>query len=99
MLAKDEAKAARLLQVMYNLLEAIALGANLLKPFMPSTCAAILSELGTAEKRYEDLDKFGLTPEYSVKWLFYRVNLEDIKDLRERIAASHLAESAPQPEE
>ena len=102
-LAKDEAKAARLQQVMYNLLEAIALGANLLKPFMPSTCAAILSELGTAEKKYEELDKFGLTPEYSVtnapKTLFERVNYEDIKEKIERIAAAQIAESAPQPEE
>ncbi len=102
-LAKDEAKAARLQQVMYNLLEAIALGANLLKPFMPSTCAAILSELGTEEKKYEDLDKFGLTPEYSVtnapKTLFERVNFEDIKEKIERIAAAQIAESAPQSEE
>ncbi len=102
-LAKDEAKAARLQQVMYNLLEAIALGANLLKPFMSSTCAAILSELGTAEKKYEELDKFGLTPEYSVtnapKTLFERVNFEDIKEKIERIAAAQIAESAPQPEE
>ena len=102
-LAKDEAKAARLQQVMYNLLEAIALGANLLKPFMPSTCAAILSELGTAEKKYEELDKFGLTPEYSVtnapKTLFERVNFEDIKEKIERIAAAQIDESAPQPEE
>ncbi|MDE6557949.1 MAG: methionine--tRNA ligase [Clostridia bacterium] len=102
-LAKDEANAPRLQQVMYNLCEAISIGANLLKPFMPATCAAILGELGASERAYETLDKFGLPPEYAVtnapKTLFERVNFEDIKEKIEKIAAAQMAEAAPAPEE
>lgn len=98
-LAKDEANKPRLQQVMYNLLETIAIAANLLKPFMPATCAEILSELGSAEKEYENLDKFGLTPEYAVtnepKTLFERINFADIKGKIDAIAAAQIAESAP----
>ncbi|MDE7087868.1 MAG: methionine--tRNA ligase, partial [Clostridia bacterium] len=65
-LAKDEKNLPRLQQVMYNLSEAIAIGANLIKPFMPATCAKILGELGVAEREYGKLEKFRLTPEYAV---------------------------------
>lgn len=98
-LAKDEANKPRLQQVLYNLLEAISIAANTLKPFMPSTCNAVLNELGVAERDYEYLDKFGLTPEYTVtnapKTLFERVNYEDIKEKVEQIAAAQIAETAP----
>ena len=102
-LAKDESNAPRLQQVMYNLCEAIAIGANLIKPFMPETCASILKELGTGEREYEKLDKFGLTPEYCVtnepKTLFERINFEDIKEKIESISAAQMAEAAPAKEE
>ena len=103
MLAKDEKNKPRLEQVMYNLLETICIAANLLKPFMPATCAEILSELGAVEKDYENLDKFGLTPGYAVtnqpKTLFERVNFEDIKGKIEEIKAAQLAENAPKEDE
>lgn len=102
-LAKDTSNAARLEQVMYNLLEAIDIAANLLKPFMPATCAAILAEIGGSEREYEKLEKFGLTPEYAVtnapKTLFERVNFEDIKAKVDGFAAAQIAESAPQKED
>ncbi len=102
-LAKDEANKPRLEQVMYNLLETISIAANLLKPFMPATCAAILGELNAVEKEYENLDKFGLTPEYAVtnepKTLFERINFADIKDKIDAIAAAQMAEDKPSPEE
>ena len=102
-LAKDTSNAARLEQVMYNLLEAIAIAANLLKPFMPATCAPILAEIGGSEREYEKLEKFGLTPEYAVtnapKTLFERVNFEDIKAKVDGFAAAQIAESAPQKED
>lgn len=102
-LARDKANEERLKEVMYNLLEAIAIGANLIKPFMPETCGAILSELNTAERAYENLDKFGLPPEYAVtnepKTLFERINFNDIKEKIEKIKAAQIAENAPAPEE
>ena len=102
-LAKDEENAPRLRQVMYNLLEAIAIGANLIKPFMPETCASILGELGAEERDYENTDKFGLTPYYAVtnapKTLFERINFEDIKAKIEEIAKKQMAEALPEKEE
>lgn len=102
-LAKDEKNKPRLEQVMYNLLETISIAANLLKPFMPATCAEILSELGAVEKDYENLDKFGLTPGYAVtnqpKTLFERVNFEDIKGKIDEIKSAQIAENAPKEDE
>lgn len=59
-LAKDEASLPRLSEVMYNLTESIAIGANLLTPFMPDTAAKILAMLNAANRDFDDLDKFGL---------------------------------------
>lgn len=102
-LAKDEKNAPRLEQVLYNLSEAISIAATLLKPFMPAASARILGELNAEEKSYENLDKFGLTPEYAVtnapKTLFERVNFEDIKGKIEEIKNAQIAESAPVKEE
>lgn len=102
-LAKNEESLPRLKQVLYNLLEAINIGANLLKPFMPSTSAAILKEIGATEREYASLDKFGLTPAYTVSnqpaTLFERINYDDIKGRIEEIAAAQIAESASAPEE
>ena len=102
-LAKDEKNLPRLEQVMYNLLETISIASNLLKPFMPATYAAISGELNAAEKSYENLNKFGLTPGYAVtnepKTLFERVNFADIKDKIDAIAAAQIAENAPKEEE
>jgi len=59
-LAKDEANKPRLSEVMYNLTEAITIGANLLTPFMPETAAAILEQLNATVREYEVLNQFGL---------------------------------------
>ena len=61
-LAKDEAKAARLSTVLYNLLEATAKGAVLLTSFMPDTAEAILKEFGSPELSFDDLSAFGNYP-------------------------------------
>ena len=42
-LAKDKAQQDRLATVLYNLVESISYGAALLEPFMPSTCAHLIS--------------------------------------------------------
>ena len=59
-LAKDESKKGRLATVLYNLVEAISIGACLLKPFMPETSAKILSQLGAKKRSLEVMNMFGL---------------------------------------
>lgn len=55
-LAKDEAKKDRLSTVLYNLLDSIAIGATLLKAYLPETSAAILAQLNTAEPELDACD-------------------------------------------
>ncbi len=50
-LAKDEAKKDRLATVLYNLVEAITIGASLLEAFMPETSDKILAQLQTEKTR------------------------------------------------
>ncbi len=49
-LAKDEAKKDRLATVLYNLVEAITIGASLLESFMPETSAKILAQLNAGKR-------------------------------------------------
>lgn len=58
-LAKEEAKRGRLATVLYNLVESISIGAALLKPFMPQTSEKILAQLGTAERKLDQMDAYG----------------------------------------
>ena len=94
-LAKDEAQQDRLAEVLYNLVESITIGANLLKSFMPETTDKILAQLYPANpeagvRDVDDLATFGLretglkvteTPEI----LFARLDFE--KDLKEKVEA------------
>ena len=95
-LAKDDAKKDRLSEVMYNLVEAITIGANLLIPYMPETAEAILAQL-TADKRdYDELDKFGLYESGkkvtdSPKILFAR---QDLAVIMEKVAEIQAAQKA-----
>ena len=82
-LAKDGAQRDRLQTVLYNLCEAITIGASLLHSFMPETADKILSELGTERRSLEEMDRWGLyksstkvaeTPEI----LFARIKPEEI---------------------
>ena len=82
-LAKDENKRNRLSEVLYNLVEGICIGANLLKPFMPDTADRILMMLYGTERDFEFLSEFGIyasgtkvTDKPEV--LFSRLNLEDV---------------------
>ena len=61
-LAKDEAKKDRLATVLYNLVEGISIGANLLRSFMPETTDKILGQLNVKMRDYETLNQFGLYP-------------------------------------
>ena len=89
-LAKDEEKKGRLSEVLYNLVEGICIGANLLKPFMPETADKILMMLYGTERDFELLSEFGIyrsgtkvTDKPEV--LFARQNLEDIMAQVEKI--------------
>ncbi len=71
-LAKDESKRETLSTVLYNLLNALEVGAQTLKPFMPSTAEKILAEVGATEggKEY----RVTLAPQT----LFERIKQEDV---------------------
>ena len=58
-LAKDEAQQDRLATVLYNLIEAINIGASLLEPFMPETSAKILAQINGAPRAFDDMTEFG----------------------------------------
>lgn len=98
-LNKDESKKNRLSTVLFNLLETINIGANLLAPFMPGTATKIFKELGVTARKFEDINNFGLTREYSVtsnpQILFNRIKFEEIKPTIDQIVAKQKAENAP----
>jgi len=98
-LNKDESKKERLSTVLFNLLEAINIGANLLVPFMPETAKKIFGELNTKQREFEDLNKFGLTKEYNVtkepQILFNRIRMQEIQAQIDEIVANQKAENAP----
>ena len=96
-LAKSEDKKNRLSEVLYNLVESIVIGANLLKPFMPETSEKILMELKGTERDYDLLNEYGLTsPGTKVvekpEMLFARLDVNEIMTQVEEIRASQKAE-------
>ena len=100
-LAKDEAKKDRLATVLYNLTEAITIGASLLFSFMPGTSEKILAQLNTEKRALEDMNTFGLYPNGNKvtekpEILFARM---DIKDVMEKVEAMKAAAAAENQEE
>lgn len=97
-LAKEDAKKDRLAQVLYNLVESITIGANLLAPFLPDTSAKILAQLNAKERAFEDLDKFGLR-ESDVKVtdqpeiLFARLDLKEVMEKADEIKKAQALEA------
>ena len=59
-LAKDETKKERLATVLYNLVEGISIGANLLEPFMPATSAKVLAQLNAQKRPMDSHDIFAM---------------------------------------
>ena len=95
-LAKDEAKKDRLSTVLYNLTEAITIGASLLYSFMPETSEKILSQLKTEKRTLEQMNTFGLYPSGNQviekpEILFARM---DIKEVLEKVEAMQAAQAA-----
>ena len=81
-LAKDEAKRARLATVLYNLLDTIRIVATLLSAFMPTTMPKALEQIGACEKcaSYENAGTFGTLPKdvtvHKGEALFPRIDVE-----------------------
>ena len=98
-LAKDEAQKDRLATVLYNLVEAITIGASLLESFMPDTSRKILAQLHAQKRALSEMDQFGLYPSGehvtdAPEILFARM---DIKEVMEKVEAMRAAEKAAAP--
>ncbi len=99
-LAKTEEGKVRLESVMYNLLEAIRVCANLLYPFLPATSESILEQIGTTDKSLE----FGkLEAGKSVgeaKVLFSRIDeAKKLSEIEEELKAREEADKLPEKPE
>ena len=103
-LAKDEAKQGRLATVLYNLVEGISIGANLLYAFMPETSEKILAQLNASKRDIEELATFGKyesgtkvteTPEI----LFARLDVNEILEKVEAMKAAAAAANGEAKEE
>ena len=95
-LAKDEAQKDRLATVLYNLADAIAIGASLLESFMPETSTKILTQLNAEKRTLDQMNTFGLYPSGNKvtdkpEILFARM---DIKEVLEKVEAMQAAEAA-----
>ncbi|EET58413.1 methionine--tRNA ligase [Marvinbryantia formatexigens DSM 14469] len=100
-LAKDETKQDRLATVLYNLVECISIGAELLEPFMPDTAEKVLAQLNAQKRGMEAMEQYGLyksgtkvteKPEI----LFARL---DINEVMKKVEELHppVAEQAEEP--
>ena len=104
-LAKDPEKADRLSEVLYNLIESISIGANLLAPFLPATGEKILAQIGTEPRALETLDSFGLYPAVGGKVaekpeiLFARLDPKVVMEKVEALQNAQKAASEPQAPE
>ena len=96
LLAKDADRRDRLSEVLYNLLVALDVGANILKCFMPDTAEKIMKEIGAKARALGSSD---CVTEYTVTaspvTLFERVKYEDIKPAVEKIEEKQRMEAAP----
>ena len=102
-LAKEEGKEDRLKTVLYNLVESISIGANLLEPFMPETSARILAQLNTQAREYETLSTFGGYPSgnevtKTPEILFARLEMEEVLARVEELKAKSAEPKYPEVE-
>ena len=101
-LAKDETKKDRLATVLYNLVEGISIGAELLFPFMPETSQKIKAQLNAPDREYEQLGEFGLYPDggkvvEKPEILFARLDLNEVMEKVEAKKAAAQEEPAGEP--
>ena len=101
-LAKDETKKDRLATVLYNLVEGISIGAELLFPFMPETSQKIKAQLNAPDREYEQLGEFRLYPDggkvvEKPEILFARLDLNEVMEKVEAKKAAAKEEPAGEP--
>lgn len=89
-LAKDETKKDRLAEVLYNLVESIAIGAELLEAFMPETADKILAQLNAQKRGLDAMDTYGqhvsgcrVTEKPEI--LFARLDMKEVLDKVEKL--------------
>ena len=95
-LAKDESKKSRLNDVLYNLAEAIQIGASLLDSFMPETSAKIFAAFNGKSRTLEACASFGMRESVTVTAvppLFARIDFKTIAPEIEKIRAAQIAEA------
>ncbi len=97
-LAKDEAKQDRLAEVLYNLVEAITIGASLLVSFMPDTSGKILTQLNAEKRGLDQMETFGLYPSGGKvtdkpEILFARMDVKEVMEKVETMQAETAKES------
>ncbi len=103
-LAKDEANKDRLATVLYNLVEAITIGASLLESFMPDTAQKIYAQLNTTKRAFTEMDQFGLYPNGNKgvekpEVLFARLDVKEVMEKVEAMKAAEAAANEPAAEE
>ena len=92
-LAKDDAKKDRLAEVLYNLVESIAIGAELLEAFMPETSEKILAQLNAQKRGLDAMDTYGQYKSGSrvtekPEILFARLDMKEVLDKVEKLHPS-----------
>ena len=102
-LAREEELAPRLKTVLYNLTEAIVIGASLLESFMPDTAKTILDELSAEKRAFEQLGQFGLYPSgmrvsENPSTLFDRKDWKEIEKEVEKITEEQIQKAALEEE-
>ena len=106
-LAKDETQQDRLATVLYNLIEAINIGASLLEPFMPETSAKILAQINGVPRAFDDMTEFGKyqsgnkvveKPEILFARMDQKEVMEKVKEIEEAQKAEVQGEKYPEVE-
>ena len=102
-LAREEELAPRLKTVLYNLTEAIVIGASLLESFMPETAKTILDELSAEKRAFEQLGQFGLYPSgmrvsENPSTLFDRKDWKEIEKEVEKITEEQIQKASLEEE-
>jgi len=98
-LAKDEAKKARLATVMYNLLEALRVSLVMLTPFIPESCAKAFDQIGAGEalRTWDSACTYGALPAdvevHKGETLFPRI---DAAKMLEELEQAEKAAKGPQ---
>ena len=102
-LAKDEDKKDRLATVLYNLVESISIGAELLEAFIPQTSQRILVQLGVEKRGLEKLNTFGGYPSghrvtEKPEILFARQDIAQVMEAVEKLYAAQAFSALPREE-